>query len=225
MDYDHDGTNDIVGCGFNGFIEWFKGLGGTNFAAGVRLCDKNGKDIHDGQYWGVKENKWMKEKGSQLLIHAHLVDWDDDGDLDILMAGKAGRLSLRINEGSMESPAFSPERTAVPMEGRLYEEGGDATPSPAFVDWDGDGLKDLVVLRVAERKVLWHRNIGTKGRPRFGTGEQLLDFSRSGKPKECNRLSVADYNGDGRLDLIIGGGFYISESKADGGVWIYLQKL
>ena len=224
MDYDHDGTNDVVGCGFDGFIEWFRGQGGTRFASGIRLRDKNGKDIHDGQYWGDEEKKWMAEKDGQLLLHALLIDWDDDADLDILLAGRSGRLSLRINQGTATAPAFSPDRTPVLVEGKPYGAAGGSTPSPAFVDWDGDGLKDLVVCLVSPKKVVWHRNIGQKGQPRLGRQETLLDFRAGSKPQTCNRLSVADYNGDGLLDLIIGGGFYISNSEADSGAWIYLRE-
>lgn len=223
MDYDHDGTNDIVGCGFDGFIDWFKGLGGTRFAEGVRLRDKNGKEIHDGQYWGTAEKKWMYEKDSQLLLQALAVDWDGDGDLDILMVGRSGRLSLRINEGTSDTPAFSAERTPVLVDGKPYSAAQGSTPSSAFVDWDGDGLKDLVICLVSQKQVVWHRNIGQKTQPAFGKQEPLLDFRESNKPKTCNRLSVADYNGDGLLDLIIGGGFMIGDSVADSGAWIYLQ--
>ncbi len=224
MDYDRDGKNDIVGCGFDGFIAWFRGLGGTDFAAGVRLRDRNGKEIHDGQYWGDAEKKWMDEPGSQLLLQALAIDWDDDGDLDILMAGRAGRLALRINEGTAAAPAFSSDRTPVLVDGKPYSAPGGSTPSPAFVDWDGDGLKDLVVCLVSAKQVVWYKNSGQRRQPRFDKQELLLDFHANNKPKACNRLSVADYNGDGRLDLIIGGGFYISDSSADSGAWIYLQK-
>jgi hypothetical protein len=224
VDYDKDGTNDIVGCGFDGFVEWFKGRGGSHFTAGGRLKDKNGKEIHDGQYWGTEEKKWMHEKDGQLLLQALLVDWDDDGDLDLLAAGRSGRLSLRLNEGSSAAPAFSPERTPVLVDGKPYSATGGSTPSPSFVDWDGDGLKDLVICLIAQKKVVWHKNIGRKGQPKFAGQELLLDFSSGGKPTACNRLSVADYDGDGLLDLIIGGGFYIGNSAADSGAWIYLQE-
>lgn len=224
MDYDRDGTNDIVGCGFDGFVEWFKGRGGTQFAGGVRLRDLNGNEIHDGSYWSDSERKWINEPNGQLLLQALAVDWDDDGDLDLLMVGRSGRLALRMNEGSAAQPAFSLNRLLVPVDGGPYNAGGGATPSSAYVDWDGDGLKDLVVCLISSRRVVWHKNTGNKGQPKFGRSEALLDFSAGDKPKTCNRLSVADYTGDGRLDLIIGGGFMIGDSKADSGAWIYVQK-
>jgi hypothetical protein len=145
----------------------------------------------------------MQEQDGGHIIHALLVDWDDDGDLDILFGCNSGRLALRLNEGTRSAPAFSPDRTSVLVDGKPFGVPRGATPSPSFVDWDGDGLRDLVVGLIAEKRVIWHRNIGRKGQPKFGKQETILDLKTSDKPRAWNRLSVADYNGDGRLDALV----------------------
>jgi hypothetical protein len=97
-------------------------------------------------------------------------------------------------------------------------------PYPDFVDWDGDGLRDLVSANETNR-IFWFRNIGTKNEPRFGTWQQVVvdDFldsalskQRSAElavkdtyPREPKRPffwrtapALADWNGDGLMDLI-----------------------
>lgn len=99
-----------------------------------------------------------------------------------------------------------------------------ANPSAEFVDWDGDGLRDLVILYMGQKKVVWCKNVGAKGKPSFGPVQELFNFKASGKPGSCCRLDVQDFNADGKLDLIIGGGYYISGSKDDSGMWVFEQE-
>ena len=40
--------------------------------------------------------------------------------------------------------------------------------APCFADFDGDGLKDLLVGQLGEGKLRIYRNIGSRGAPRFG---------------------------------------------------------
>ena len=140
------------------------------------------------------------------------------------------QMTLRMNEGTRSAPLFSTNITPIMVEGKphyleLPQKQLPTSTSPAITDWDGDGLHDLLIcLFIKENKVIWHRNIGKKGQPNFSKPEVLLDFSKTGKPKTCNRLDVEDFNNDGKLDLIIGGGYFISNSKKDSGAWIYLQK-
>ena len=49
--------------------------------------------------------------------------------------------------------------------------GGHATP--AFLDWDGDGLPDLLVGQFDGGKLRLYRNRGKKGAPRFEGFEEV----------------------------------------------------
>lgn len=40
--------------------------------------------------------------------------------------------------------------------------------APCFTDWDGDGLRDLLVGQFGEGKLRIYRNIGTRTEPKFG---------------------------------------------------------
>ncbi len=39
--------------------------------------------------------------------------------------------------------------------------------APLFIDWDGDGLRDLLVGQFGEGKLRIYRNVGTASRPKF----------------------------------------------------------
>ena len=102
---------------------------------------------------------------------------------------------------------------------------------PVLADGDGDGLPDLILgLRERDRDggwrsraVYWCRNVGTKREPKFGPS-QLLVADRS---EAITGICVADWNGDGRPDLIAS---RIERDKEGGArpwhqkVWVYLRR-
>ena len=94
MDLDGDGVGDfLVGC-FQGYPHFLKGRADGNFEAAEWLKDRAGEGIHMGQYWGIKERKWMYISqvagvpDDNILLNPELVDWDNDGDLDLLVGGQ-----------------------------------------------------------------------------------------------------------------------------------------
>jgi hypothetical protein len=75
-------------------------------------------------------------------------------------------------------------------------------PHPAPLDFNGDGLMDLVVSCPDHpyNGIYLFQNIGTAGEPLFDRAEWLGPGKRD--------LVSADFNGDGRLDLVTRGGYY-----------------
>src|SRR5437763_12464979 len=72
----------------------------------------------------------------------------------------------------------------------------------AVGDWDGDGLPDLVIGTI-DGSVYKVRNEGTKESPTFGRPEKLASISApEGDAGPC----LADWDGDGKLDLLLGSG-------------------
>jgi hypothetical protein len=89
---------------------------------------------------------------------------------------------------------------------------GDCHAAPAVADWDGDGLFDILVGSMTGRVFLL-RNSGKAGAPEFKTRELLIDGGRGVqwlKGDELpgigtrSQLHVTDYNGDGKLDVLVG---------------------
>ena len=67
-----------------------------------------------------------------------LVDWDNDGKRDLLIGSSNGNVYLYVNQRLNASPNFSAAPSIVASV--------SANAAPVVVrDWDGDGLKDLLV--------------------------------------------------------------------------------
>jgi hypothetical protein len=67
-----------------------------------------------------------------------LVDFDDDGDLDLLVGESTGELTFVRNEGTPREPRF------VRSTDRLGDIDVGRRSAPAVVDLDGDGRLDLI---------------------------------------------------------------------------------
>jgi hypothetical protein len=211
VDLDADGHDDITtGSYWPGDMFWFRGLGKGEFAKGQKLTDEEGKDLNAGKPWESEKKPDMDSLASVPFF----VDWDGDGDLDLLAGNIAGRVIRIENAGTRQKAVFGTERSPVEAGGKVLQVGGGDS-GPVCADWDGDGLWDLVV-GAGDGSVVWCRNTGKAGSPEFAAPVALVPANEQGftpipvgeEPKGPGlrtKVHVADFDGDGQVDLLVGG--------------------
>jgi len=201
-DFDGDGDLDLI-CGefLDGF-SYFQNLGTRSqprFAASVRLSHKGKPLTMDLQ-----------------MITPTAVDWDRDGDMDLIVGDEDGRVALVEHTGRVEKglPQFLPPQY-FQQEARDLKFG--ALVTPVSVDWDGDGDEDLICGNTAGY-IGFFENLDGGNPPQWARVRLLQAGSRTIRiqagpngsiqgPCEAkwgySTLSVADWDHNGLLDLVV----------------------
>ncbi|MCI0464198.1 MAG: VCBS repeat-containing protein, partial [Gemmataceae bacterium] len=183
MDLDGDGQLDLLSGSWPGELFLFRGGPGRSFAAPVMLKDKDGNIINIGG--GIRE-----EPNGRILITGNAEFEQTPEGTFVNYHGK------RIQSTAEKPIAVTGTASAVHA-----------------VDWDGDGRLDLLVGDI-RGQVYLIPNEGTAKAYAFGKERQL---QAGGKLLRVDGGDAgpfaADWDGDGRLDLLVGAG--------DGSVWFY----
>ena len=223
MDYDNDGRMDFLTGSIGGKVYLYRRKPNGTFA----LPEVLRRQVHG--FLGAGSEPISLGAGSAVAM----ADWFGRGKLDLFVGTGDGYVYLLPNEGTREKPVFGHYERLKADSKVIMAEGGVAGPFVA--DWDGDGKLDLVV-GCGSGRVVCYRNVGANGQPQLAAGVTLvepfpdgvnLSNSRSGARLPTRsalnaKVCVADWNGDGRPDLIVGD-YWFGNGTPHGWVWVYLR--
>jgi hypothetical protein len=186
------GMHDLLLGDPDGYVSVFINVGGADsprYDSGTKL--KAGR-------------KEIKVRGDAA---PYLVDWNNDGRIDLVVGDGWGYIHLFLNQGTGDlAPGV-----LVKALGKDLDVGSKA--SPCVVDWNGDGKKDLVAGR-SNGVIYVYLNEGTDAQPVFGKPIELnngkLDVGSDSAP------DVVDWNGDGKKDLVVG--------NDDGEIFVFINQ-
>jgi hypothetical protein len=202
-DFDGDGDLDLI-CGeFVDGLTYFENTGtrpAPVYARGRRLVDGQGKPVL---------------MNLEMIVPV-AIDWDHDGDVDLVVGDEDGRVALIEHTGKVvaglprfDAPAYFRQEASDVKFGALV--------TPCSIDWDGDGDEDLVcgnssgVIGLIE-------NLDGGNPPRWaaphlveadGAPIRIMAGPSGSIQGPCEAkwgyttLSVADWDRDGQLDLVV----------------------
>ncbi|MDG2169499.1 MAG: VCBS repeat-containing protein, partial [Opitutales bacterium] len=242
VDWDQDGDEDIICGNTAGYIGFFENLGGGENPKWdkVKLLKGGGHTIRiqagrNGSIQGPAESKWGYTTQT-------VADWDGDGLLDIIVNSIWGKIIWYRNIGVPGKPLLDDARPiTVEWPGKTpkpawnwWDPVGDELVSqwrttPVAVDWNQDGLMDLVILDHEGELAFFKRTLKRDqlvllpGKRIFVNekGESLgLIRGPAGKSGR-RKLELGDWDGDGRLDILFNGenaDFYRNVGERNGKV-------
>ena len=246
FDWDGDGDEDLLVGNTAGYLCFYENLSGPGVEqprwAAPRYLNAGGERIRiqagpNGSIQGPCEAKW----GYTTL---NVADWDHDGLPDVIVNSIWGRVLWYRNVGIRTDPQLA---EAQPI--RVAWQGTPPKPAwnwwdpvddelvtqwrttPVVIDFDGDGLNDLVMLD-HEGYLAFFRRQQNDNELMLLPGQRIF-VDEQGAPLQLNseeagksgrvKLAVVDWDGDGRLDLVVNSvnaGWY-RQVENSGGKYVY----
>ncbi len=234
MDWDQDGDIDLIVGDEDGRVAFVENTGRLDMGMPV-----------------FEHPKYFKQKAADLkfgaLVTPFSVDWDHDGDEDLICGNTAGYIGFIENVGGGENPVWkNPVLLTADdeiiriqagyngsIQGPCEAKWGYTTLSVA--DWNHDGLQDVMANSIWG-KIVWFENIGSRGNPQLAAAKEVRVDWEGPPPKPDwfwwtpapkalatqwrTTPTAIDWNKDGLMDLVVldtEGYLSFYERKQEGG--------
>lgn len=218
VDFDKDGHVDLVVGDEDGRVAFVRNTGAV----------KEKMPAFESPVYFKQQAAFLK---FGALVTPVSVDWDDDGDEDLVAGNSAGYIGFIENLGNHDGMPRWAAPKLLQANGKTIriqagENGSVQGPAEAkwgyttlsVADWDGDGLKDIVINSIWG-KVEWFKNTGKKGTPEL-TDKQPVKINWQQQPPQPKwtwwksapdelvtqwRTTpfAVDWNKDGLMDIVM----------------------
>jgi len=223
VDWNNDGKKDLLAGDTKGQVWLYLNTGSATepvLAAGIRVLSA-GKPI-TGRPVSLNDGSGSRITPQPLMGYYSKIHWADihgDGLKDLLVGQTYRSLNHIVvyrNVGTIDEPRLAkPKAFTLPKNSRRR-------PSPYVSDLDGDGKPDMIC-GTDGQDILFFKNTGTPTKPRWQKPKKLQLKGRGFENSHRRRLAVADWNEDGKADLVMGD-YYRKDGSISGNVWLFLGR-
>lgn len=217
VDWDRDGDADLITGDEDGRVAFVENTGKVNPDGPIFIRPKYFKQQEQDLKFGV-------------LVTPFSVDWDDDGDEDLICGNSAGYIGFIENLDGGNPPKWAEPKYLTADEAIIHIQAGynGSIQGPSeekwgyitlsVSDWDNDGLNDIIINSILG-KIEWFKNIGSKGNPILAQAKPIEVEWESATPKPAwnwwnpigkelvtqwrTTPTAIDWNMDGLKDLVM----------------------
>lgn len=195
----------------------FKGLLTAPGSAGGKMRyyelkhkDAAGRPVFKSKSFIMQRNTCLNSYSG--YAQASIADWNGDGGFDITMGCETGWITRCADTGVSGWPVWSNvgfmKQGGKPLEllngpwsdPGSFMEGVIGQTAPIYIDWDHDGVMDLVV--AIGQKLLFYKNTGTSVKPKLLAPVEIRTTKGNQVKVHRDKPAIVDWDNDGLLDII-----------------------